>query len=110
MDAPAVYLVRFWIKPGGEKTVLEWLDGSHLKDVVEQPGFRWARRFQLVEPDAEGWSAHCMVYGLDSLDALYAYFESEAPDRFAEERETLGLVPLLKMDRNWGTLENSVDG
>ena len=66
MDAPVVYFVRFWIKPGGERKVLDWLDGGHMQNVVQQPGFLWARRYELSEADDEGWTAHAMVYGLQS--------------------------------------------
>ncbi|MCW5770177.1 MAG: hypothetical protein KIT16_00975 [Rhodospirillaceae bacterium] len=108
MEAPALYMVKFWVKPGGEKKVFDWLDGGHLQDVVKQPGFLWARRYKLVEPDKDGWAAHAMLYGVKSLDALYAYFKSEPTKRYAQERIELGLDPLLKMDRNWGTLELAV--
>lgn len=109
MEAPAIYMVKFWVKPGGEKRVFDWLDGGHLQDVVAQPGFLWARRYDLVEPDAEGWPAYAMIYGVESLDALYAYFDSEATKRYAHERIELGLDALLKMDRNWGTTALSVN-
>ena len=109
MDAPAIYLVKFWVKPGGEARVFDWLDKGHLADVVQQPGFLWTRRYRLVEPDDEGWPAFAMVYGVESLDALNAYFQSEATARYAREREELGLNDLLKMDRNWGALEYAMD-
>ncbi len=109
MNAPAVYLVKFWVKPGGEKDVFAWLDGGHLEDVVGQPGFLWARRYKLAQPDAEGWPCYVMIYGVNSVAALEAYFASAATKRFAEERVALGLDRLLKMDRNWGTLDAAVD-
>ncbi len=109
MNAEAVYLVRFWIKPGSERKVLNWLDGGHIADVVNQPGFRWARRFALEQPDAEGWPAYAMIYGVESLDALRTYFDSAAAKGYAEERARLGLDPLLRMDRNWGTTDLALD-
>lgn len=109
MNAPAIYLVKFWIKPGAQERVLAWLDGGHLQDVVAQPGFLWARRIEFAEPDTEGWPAHAMIYGLTSLEALDAYFKSDAPARYAKERRELDLDPLLKMDRNWGKTVVSVD-
>ena len=68
MNAPVVYLVKFWVKPGGEKKVFDWLDGGHLQDVVAQPGFRWASRYKLTEPDKDGWPAYAMIYGVKSAD------------------------------------------
>jgi hypothetical protein len=109
VNAPAVYLVRFWVKPGGEEKVLDWLDKGHLKDVVGQPGFLWARRYKLTQPDAEGWPCYAMIYGVESLAALEAYFTSAATKQYARERAELGLDALLKMDRNWGTLDAAVD-
>ena len=55
MNATAIYLIRFWIKPGSEDKVLGWLDGGHIADVVKQPGFRWAQRIALELPDADSW-------------------------------------------------------
>lgn len=109
MNAPVVYIVKFWVKPGGEKKVFDWLDGGHLQDVVAQPGFLWASRYKLVEPDKDGWAAYAMIYGAKSPDALRTYFASAATTRYAQERIQLGLDPLLRMDRNWGTLEVAVD-
>ena len=108
-EANAVYMVRFWIKPGGEQKVLDWLDKGHIADVVGQPGFLWARRFRLDGTDDDGWAAHAMIYGLESLGHLQAYMDSDAARGYAEERETLGLAPLLRMDRCWGEVEYAVD-
>lgn len=109
MDAPAIYMVKFWVKPGGEERVFDWLDNGHLADVVRQPGFLFTRRYRLVEPDDAGWPAFAMIYGVESLEALDAYFDSEATRRYARERAELGLDDLLKMDRNWGTVEFAMD-
>jgi hypothetical protein len=109
VNAPVVYLVKFWVKPGGEKQVFGWLDGAHLKDVVSQPGFLWARRYKLAEPDKDGWPGYAMIYGVKSPEALRAYFNSPATKRYAQERVDLGLDRLLRMDRAWGTLEAAVD-
>lgn len=109
MDAPAIYLVNFWIRPGHETEVFDWLDNGHLVDVVKQPGILWTRRYALSEADNEGWPAYAMIYGVESEDALQNYFKSDAPIRYAKERQSLGLDDLLKMDRNWGSLEFAVD-
>ena len=109
MDAPVVYFVRFWIKPGGERKVLDWLDGGHMQNVVQQPGFLWARRYELSEADEEGWTAHAMVYGLQSQDDLDRFFTSDEVKAYAREREALGIQELLKMDRNWGPMRNALD-
>src|SRR5262245_33211127 len=84
MDAPFVYLVRFWVNPAGAAAVLRWLDGGHMRDVVAQPGFLWVRRVRLEQNSPEGWPGYLMIYGLESRDALQAYFNGPAPARFAE--------------------------
>ena len=39
MDAPFVYVVKFWISPQGAAQILHWLDSKHTAEVVAQPGF-----------------------------------------------------------------------
>jgi len=108
-EANAVYLVRFWIKPGSEAKVFDWLDKGHIADVVAQPGFLWARRYKLEQATEDGWPGYAMIYGLESLDRLQAYFDGEAVKQYAKERQELGLDALLRMDRAWGAAEYGVD-
>jgi antibiotic biosynthesis monooxygenase (ABM) superfamily enzyme len=108
-DANVVYFVRFWIKPGNEAKVFDWLDGDHIRHVVAQPGFLWVRRYKLEQSSEDGWPGYTMIYGLESLDHLNAYFESDAVKQYAKERQELGLDPLLRMDRAWGTCDLSID-
>jgi TRAP-type C4-dicarboxylate transport system substrate-binding protein len=107
-DAAAIYLVRFWIKPGHESEVMDWLDNGHIAEVVEQPGFLWARRYKLENDSEDGWPAYAMTYGLESIEQLHAYFENPIGEKLAREREERGLNVLLRMDRNWGVTEFGV--
>ncbi len=86
MNQPIVYPVKFWVKPGGQKKVFEWLDGGHLQDVVAQPGFLWASRYKLTEPDKDGWPAYAMIYGVKSWEALRAYLANPATQPSGPER------------------------
>jgi len=108
MDAPVVFIVRFWIKPGSEDAVLAWLDGGHIAEVVGEPGFLWARRYRLDSESDDGWPAHVMIYGLASPEDLQNYFIGEAPKRFARQRAELGLDELLRVERDWGVEEFGV--
>jgi hypothetical protein len=110
-QAGAVYLVRFWVKPEAVDTVLDWLDHGHIAEVVAEPGFLWARRARLLNEDAndDGWPGFAMVYGIESLGHLDRYFESEAPRRFAAERAEKGLDDLMRVERDWGTVEFAAD-
>ena len=109
MDAPVVFIVRFWIKPGAQDTVLAWLDGGHIAEVVGEPGFLWARRYRLDAKSGDGWPAYAMIYGLASMEELQTYFNGEAPKRFARERAEKGLDDLMRVERDWGTVEFGVE-
>jgi len=102
MDAPFLYLVRFWVNPDGAAAVLRWLDGGHMRDVVAQPGFLWVRRVRL-DQEPEGWPGYLMIYGLESRQSLQAYFDGPAPARFAQERKPF--EHHLRMDRSWGAVD-----
>ena len=87
-EAQFFLVVRFWIAPGGEEPVMRWLDGGHLADVMRQPGFLWVRRLSIAETDAGGWSAHAMIYGIESQAHYHEYMANHALHaKFARERE-----------------------
>ena len=110
-DVGAVFLVRFWIRPDSIDTVLGWLDGGHIAEVVDAPGFLWARRVRLANEDAadDGWPGFAMIYGAENLDALHRYFKSDAPERFAIERAEKGIDELIRVERDWGVVEFAAD-
>ena len=103
MDAPFVYVVKFWVHPNGAAAILHWLDSKHSAEVVAQPGFCWLRRVKLDEKAADGWDAYMMIYGLESRDALMRYFESPAPQQYAQERKPF--EHHLRTDRAWGEID-----
>ena len=111
MNAPAIYFVRFWVNPSSAKKVFDYLDQVHLKDVVSQPGFLWARRYKLAQKTPEGWPGYQMIYAVDSLASLETYFNSAASKRYREEAARLGLLDekVVKMERVWSDLDASVD-
>jgi hypothetical protein len=110
-DAGAVYIVRFWIRPDAVDTVLGWLDGGHIADVLKGPGFLWAHRVRLTNEDAadDGWPAYAMIYGAENLEALLGYFKSDAPERFARERADKGIDEMIRVERDWGVVEFSAE-
>jgi len=103
MDAPFVYLVKFWVHPDRTAKIMHWLDSNHSADVVSQPGFRWLRRVKLDEKADDGWDAYMMIYGLDSREALMRYFDSPAPKKYAEERKPF--EHHLRTERAWGEID-----
>ncbi|MDH3232828.1 MAG: DUF4286 family protein [Alphaproteobacteria bacterium] len=106
-QAGAIYLVRFWIDPDAVETVLDWLDRGHIADVIDEPGFLWARRVRLANEDAadNGWPGFAMIYAVDSVESLESYFDSDAAQRFAAERAAKGLDTVIRMERDWGRVE-----
>jgi hypothetical protein len=105
-DARFFLVVRFWIAPGGEAQVLRWLEGGHVAEVLRQPGFLWMRRIRIAEPDATGWSAHAMIYGIESRQHYEAYLRNQALHaRFAREREPFAAK--LRIERFAGEVDAS---
>jgi hypothetical protein len=99
-----MYVSRFWVDPKGVEEVFAWLDGGHVAEVVAQPGFRFAKRLKLEQKSEDGWDAYMMLYGLESREALDAYFSDKAlSERFARERAPLERY--LRLERYWGTVE-----
>lgn len=103
IDAPYLYIVKFWVHPDSLETVMNWLDGCHMGEVVAQPGFLFVRRVKLEQNSPDGWSAHMMIYGLESRAALQDYFNSAAPTKFAQERKPF--EHHLRMERDFGAVD-----
>ena len=109
VPADALCLVRVWIRPSAERTVLDWLDGGHIARAVSAPGMLWARRFALAEPDEAGWPAYCVLYGARSPDDLKAFFKSDLAQTLLRERDDLGVADDIKVEIAWGALEYADD-
>jgi hypothetical protein len=85
MDAPVVYVVRFWVAPETEQELIDWIDNGHLQEVVDQPGFLWGRRLTLDDRDGQGWQGYLNLYGLESREAFEAYQRSDIQAKFQQE-------------------------
>jgi hypothetical protein len=103
-EAQFFLVVRFWIAPGGAEQVMRWIEGGHLSEVLRQPGFLWVRRLAIAEPDAAGWSAHAMIYGIESR-ADYERYQSNQPlhAKFNKEREPFAAK--LRIERFAGAVD-----
>ncbi len=107
MDAPVMYVVRFWVAPAGKDALFAWLDGGHNAEVVAQPGFRFVKRLKLEQKSDDGWESYMMIYGLESTQALQAYFaNAELAAKFNAERAPF--AQYLRMDRAWGSVDMSL--
>ena len=107
MDAPVLYIVRFWVSPSGHTDVFAWLDGAHGAEVVAQPGFVFARRVKLEQKSEDGWQGYYNLYGLESRQALDDYFANKPlHEKFARERSPF--IHHLRMERTWGSVESSL--
>jgi hypothetical protein len=106
-DAQFFLVVRFWIAPGGESQVMKWLEGGHMKEVLHQSGFLWARRLRIAETDATGWSAHALIYGIDSRASYERYMANgELHAKFARERQPFAAK--LRIERFAGDVDLSL--
>jgi len=108
MDAPVLYFVRLWVDPDHEERVNEWLVGGHLADVVEQPGFLWARRVKLGEKDERGWPSYMNVYAVSSLEALETYWRDE-PVQARFRAEAAEFADVIRVERCHGAVDLAVD-
>ena len=108
MKEPKFYLVvRFWIAPGGEPQVMRWLDGGHMAEVARQPGFVWARRLRMAEKDATGWSAHALLYAIESRQHYEQYLANkELHNRFNRERAPFATK--LRIERFAGEVDSAL--
>lgn len=107
MDAPVLYLVKFWVSPEGHRPLMDWLEGGHNAEVLAQPGFRFFQRVKLEQDAEDGWLAYAMIYGVESREALEAYFNDTAlAAKFAAERAPF--AQHLRMDRAWGRVERTL--
>ena len=103
-DAKFFLVVRFWIAPGGEEPVMRWLEGGHMAEVVRQPGFLWCKRLKIAEKDESGWSAHAMLYGIESRAHFERYSANrELHARFNREREPFAAK--LRIERFAGEVD-----
>jgi hypothetical protein len=103
-EARFFLIVRFWIAPGGEPQVMRWLEGGHMAEVLRQPGFLWVRRLKIAEPDATGWSAHAMLYGIESREHFEKYQANpQLHAKFNKEREAFATK--LRIERFAGEVD-----
>ena len=102
MEEKTIYFVKLWINPEASERFFDWLNTSHFADVVALPGFLWGRMIALEASNEDGWPAYMMMYGVESREALEAYFKSDAPAGFAKERQELDLDEHLRFERDIG--------
>lgn|GEM_PF-2950838 len=70
----ALLMVRTNVKAGGEEAFNEWYSNVHLPEIVEVPGIRWGRRYQLsgsdTYPKSEEDLTYLAIYELDDEGVL----------------------------------------
>ena len=106
-EAKFYLVVRFWIAPGGAPQVMRWLEGGHIAEVLRQPGFLSLRRLKIAETDATGWSAHAMIYGIESRHHYEQYMANkQLHAKFEREREPFATK--LRIERFAGDVDFAV--
>lgn len=107
MDAPVMYVVRFWVDPKGSREVFAWIDGGHNDEVLSQPGYRFLKRVKFEQKSDDGWECYLNIYGLESREALERYFANKPlHEKFARERAPI--EKYLRIDRAWGSVDASL--
>jgi hypothetical protein len=103
-EARFFLVVRFWIAPGGAEQVMRWIEAGHLAEVLHQPGFLWVRRLLIAETDATGWSAHAMIYGIESREH-YERYQANQPLHAKFNREREPFATKLRIERFAGEVD-----
>jgi hypothetical protein len=78
-----------------------------MAEVIREPGFLWAQKCRLEQPDEHGWPGYLLIYGLESRAALEAYLHSPARDRFWQELEPFN--PMHHAERFYGSVDFRLD-
>ena len=102
MDAPVVYVVRYWVSPDAEQALIGWIDGGHLQEVVDQPGFLWGQRLTLDDKNEDGWQGYLNLYGMESREAFEAYQNSDIQPKF--QQEAARFTDHMRIDRGLAEL------
>ena len=107
MDAPILYMVRAWVSPDGGQRYLDWLERKHMREVIREPGFLWARRCRLDQVDDKGWRGYLLIYALESRQALEAYLKCPAREGFWQELKAFDDVHYA--ERFYGEIDFAAD-
>ncbi len=78
-----------------------------MAEVIAEPGFLWARKVRLEQADDDGWEGYLLIYGLESRDALEAYLNSAARERFWRDLEPLNAVH--RAERFYGAVDFAIE-
>ena len=85
---------------------MRWMDGGHVAEVMRQSGFVGVKRLKMAEPDATGWSAHAMIYGIESRAHYEQYMGNHALHaKVSKEREPCAAK--LRIERFAGEVDFS---
>jgi antibiotic biosynthesis monooxygenase (ABM) superfamily enzyme len=106
MKAPVLYMVKFWVSPDEGRPFISWLKGGHIAQVIQAPGFLWARHYRLDGVNEVGWEGYITIYGLDSTNSLKLYFESPKRKYFLQESEQF--KDFFKAERFYGVLDFNI--
>jgi hypothetical protein len=88
-------MVRTDVEGEWEERFNRWYTGEHVPTLMKVPGFRWGRRYRVVEgdptePAPPGLQRYLAIYGLDSPEVL------RSPEYEAVRAWDSGLQPHLR--------------
>ncbi|MSO65298.1 MAG: hypothetical protein EXQ85_05795 [Alphaproteobacteria bacterium] len=104
--ASVIYCVRSWVDPAHGQPYLDWLETKHMREVLMQPGVRWAKRVVLDQTDANGWRGYLLMYGLTDRTALDGYLSGDA--RLGFWRELEAFKDIHYSERFWGDVDLTI--
>jgi len=83
--APFLYYVMLDVHPKKGQPFLKWLSDKLILNVLEHPGFLWARRVALEESAEDGWKKLILVYAVNNREDYLAYKNSDLFGRVKED-------------------------
>lgn len=105
--APFLYFALVDIDPKKGEEFYRWLSSVHIKDVIGNPGFLWARRIPLDQTAEDGWKRVIVMYGINTREEYLVYRESEAFKRYQEELKQFAGV--YRTQRLFGQVDLAFD-
>ncbi|MFY2558729.1 DUF4286 family protein [Corallococcus terminator] len=81
----ALYTVVIEVEPGAEDAWNQWHEGTHVPEVLREPGFLGCRKWRDTEPAKDGWARYVCHFELASEADFQRYTVSDAAKHLRAE-------------------------
>ncbi|MCY0998941.1 DUF4286 family protein [Myxococcus sp. MISCRS1] len=81
----ALYTVVIEVEPGAEAAWNQWHEGTHVPEVLREPGFLGCRKWKDTERAPDGWARYVCHFELASEADFQRYTTSDAAKHLRAE-------------------------